>query len=335
MKWLVLGGTKFLGRAFVEEALAAGHEVTLFNRGKTGPDLFPGVETITGDRTNVEDLAKLAGRKWDAVLDPSGYVPRIVRMSAEQLKDSADYYVYVSSISAYRDHSNPKQDESYPVGTIEDTTIEEITGESYGPLKALSEQAVEEVFPGKSLHVRAGLIIGPYDPTDRFTYWPARIQKGGEFVAPEGPDQRMQFIDARDIAQWVLRMAEKRKGGVYNVTGEPKQLNEIFDTITSVTGTNATPVYVDAAFLEAKEVQPWQEMTMWIPASDEKFRGMNDTSVEKAKADGLTTRPLKDTVRDLLAWHNTRDLSTPSAFGLPADKEQSVLEAWRSRENAE
>lgn len=334
MKWLVLGGTKFLGRTFVEEALAAGHELTLFNRGKTEPGLFPDVEKITGDRTNPDDLAKLAGRRWDAVFDPSGYFPRVVRMSAEQVKDSADFYVFISTISVYKDHSTAGADESYPVGTIEDETVEEVTGGSYGPLKVLCEKAVEEIFPGRALHVRAGLIVGAYDPTDRFTYWPARIQKGGEFVAPVGPDQLMQFIDARDIVRWVLRMTEARKGGVYNVTGDPKPLGEIFDAIKSVTGGDATPVYVDEKFLEEHEVQPWQELTMWIPASNEGFSHMNETGVEKAKRDGLTYRPLADTVRELLAWHNQRYLSTPPSYGLPADKERKVLEAWHTREGA-
>lgn len=334
MKWLVLGGTKFLGRTFVEEALAAGHEVTLFNRGKTEPGLFPDVEKIVGDRTNPDDLAKLAGRRWDAVFDPSGYVPRVVRMSAERLKDAVDFYVFVSTISVYKDHSTAGADESYPVATIEDESIEEVTGESYGALKVLCENAVAEIFPGRALHVRAGLIVGAYDPTDRFTYWPARIQKGGEFVAPLGPDQLMQFIDARDIVRWVLRMAEGRKGGIYNVTGDPKPLGEIFDTIKSVAGSDATPVYIDEKFLVDHEVQPWQELTMWIPASNEAFSHMNETGVEKARRAGLTFRPLADTVRELLAWHNQRDLTTPPGYGLPAEKEQKVLEAWRAREGA-
>lgn len=330
MKWLVLGGTKFLGRAFVEEALAAGHELTLFNRGMTGPSLFPNVETITGDRTKPEDLAKLAGRTWDAVFDPSGYLPRIVKMSAEQLKDSVSYYVFVSSISAYKDHSTANQDETYPVAVADDPTSEDIAA-NYGALKAVCEATVEAVFPGRALHVRAGLIIGPYDPTDRFTYWPARIQKGGEFLAPVGPDEIFQFIDARDICQWVLKMAEKGKGGVYNVTGDPMPIGEVFAISKQVSGSDATPIYVDEAFLAEHEVQPWQELTMWIPPSNEGFAHMNETSIEKAKADGLTFRPLADTVRDLLAWHATRDLSQPSAFGLSAEKEKKVLTAWHSR----
>ena len=331
MRWLVLGGTKFLGRAFVEEALVAGHDVTLFNRGKTGPELFPQVEKLIGDRTNPDDLAKLAGRKWDAVFDPSAYFPRIVQMSAEQLKGSTDFYVYVSSISAYRDHSTPKQDETSPVGTIEDPTIEEISGGSYGPLKALCERAVEQVFPGRALHVRAGLIIGPYDPTDRFTYWPVRIQRGGAFVAPEGDDIYFQFIDARDIAQWVLKMATDKTGGVFNVTGEPTRFGDVVAACLAVTGSSAMPVYMDTAFLEAHEVQPWQELTMWIPASNPPYAFMNDTSVAKAVSHGLTCRPLTETVRDLLKWHSTRELTQPPAFGLAPEKEQTVLEAWQSR----
>lgn len=332
MKWLVMGGTRFVGRTFVEEALAAGHEVTLFNRGISAPDLFPQVEKITGDRADANDLAKLSGRRWDAVFDPGGYVPRIVRMSALQLKDCVDFYVLVSTVSVYRDYSTVGIDESYPVGTLEDETIEEVTGGAYGPLKALCEQTVEEIFPGRALHIRAGLIIGPYDPTDRFTYWPARIQKGGEFIAPLGPDQRMQFIDARDIVRWALRLAQVRQGGVYNVTGDPLPIGEVFDTIISVTGASATPVYVDEKFLEQQQIEPWQELTMWIPASNQAFAHMNEIDIEKAKRAGLTLTPLRATVRNLLAWHNQRDLSQPPAYGLSTDKEQKALEAWYNQE---
>lgn len=335
MKWLVLGGTRFLGRTFVERALAAGHEVTLFNRGKTGPELFPEVETITGDRTSADDLAKLAGRRWDAVFDPSGYVPRVVRMSADALASSANYYVFVSSISVYRDHSTAGADETYPLATLEDTSVEEITGETYGALKALCEQTVQEVFPDKSLIVRAGLIVGPYDPTNRFTYWATRVQKGGEFIAPEGPQTLMQIIDASDIADWVLRMAESGRAGIYNVTGDPITVGSLIETVRSVTGADATPVYMDAEFLAAQNVEPWQELPLWIPATNEQFAHMNETGVDKAKHDGLTTRPLADTVRDLLEWENAQTNTEPSRHGLAEDKERSVLQAWHARDGQE
>lgn len=331
MKWLVLGGTKFLGRTFVEEALAAGHEVTLFNRGKTGPTLFPDVETITGDRTNPDDLAKLAGRQWDAVFDPSAYVPRIVEMSAKQLAGAVGHYVFVSSISVYKDHATPQIAEDYPVGVIDNPETEEITGESYGPLKALCEQRVEAIFPNRALMVRAGLIVGPYDPTDRFTYWPTRIVKGGPFVAPVGPSQGMQFIDARDIAQWVLAMVAAGKAGTYNVTGDSTTMGEVFACAKAVSGSDAQPVYMDAGFLTENGAIPWQEIPLWIPAEDEHFRHMHEASIAKAKADGLTFRPLETTIRDLLAWDATRDHTQPPAFGLPAEKEQMLLETWRLR----
>ena len=221
MKLLILGGTKFLGRHLVEEALARGHEVTLFNRGQLNPELFPEVEKLRGDRDG--GLEALRGRRWDAVVDTSGFSPRVVRDSARLLADSVEHYTFVSSQSAYRDTSVPGVDENYPVGTITDERLREAEAlkqseltaapffwEIYGALKALCERAAEEEMPGRVLNVRAGLIVGPHDFSDRFTYWPRRVSEGGEVLAPGDPGRQVQFIDVRDLAAWILDMAEAR-----------------------------------------------------------------------------------------------------------------------------
>src|SRR5579872_4273010 len=217
MKLLILGGTVFLGRHIVEAALARGHEVTLFNRGQHNPDLFPEVEKLRGDRNG--DLAALQGRQWDAAIDTSGFVPRVVRASAEALANAVKHYTFISSISVYADFTKLGIDESSPVAKLVDESVEEVTGETYGGLKALCEQAAEEALPGKVLIVRPGLIVGPDDQTDRFTYWPYRVAQGGEMLAPGRPAHQEQFIDVRDLAQWIVRMVEAGKTGVYNATG--------------------------------------------------------------------------------------------------------------------
>lgn len=332
MKWLVIGGTRFLGRAFVERAIDGGHDVTLFNRGVSGPDVFPDLETITGDRTNPDDLAKLAGRQWDAVFDPSGYLPGVVRQSVDALRGSVGHYTFISSISAYRDFSQPGLDETYPVGVLDDPSVTEVTGETYGPLKAPCEQVVAEGFTGRSLNVRAGLIIGPYDPTDRFTYWATRIQRGGDFLAPESPAYQVQAIDVRDIADWALRMAQAGTAGTFNVTSEHMPFGAVVEAIQQATGSSAMPVYVDAQFLIDNDVQMWMELPLWIPESEAGFAHMSNVSVKRAFDAGLRTRPLVDTVRDLLAWTATRPVDYAPKAGLAADKEARILDLWRVRQ---
>jgi nucleoside-diphosphate-sugar epimerase len=206
MRLLILGGTAFLGRALVDDALGRGHELTLFNRGKTNPELYPEVERLQGDRDG--DLTVLQGKTWDAVIDTSGYVPRVVGQSAELLADAVGHYTFISSISAYADFSQPGADENAAVGKLEDESVEEIDGDTYGPLKVLCEEVVEKRLPGRTLIIRPGLIIGPHDPTDRFTYWPCRVERGGEVLAPGKPEKSVQFIDARDLAAWNLDMVE-------------------------------------------------------------------------------------------------------------------------------
>lgn len=333
MKILILGGTVFLGRHFIDSALAAGHEITMFNRGKSNPDLYPELEKIVGDRDG--GLEVLKGRRWDVVVDPSGYVPRLVGASARMLADAVDYYIFISTISVYSDFSTPNMDESGPLGTMEDETREEVM-QFYGPLKVLCEKAAEEAMPGRVLHVRAGLIVGPHDPTDRFTYWPVRIQKGGEVLAPVGPHYATQFIHASDIADWSLKMAEKRKGGIYNVTGTVVPLGELLETSRQVSGSDATIHYADEAFLTENEVGPWMEMPLWMP---EAMAGMLQVNVDKALSDGLTFRPLEQTIRETLEWNATRPAERPLTAsgeprpktGLDPQKEARLIDALKAR----
>jgi 2'-hydroxyisoflavone reductase len=338
MKLLILGGTIFLGRYLVEAALARGHQITLFNRGQHNSELYPNVEKLRGDRDGGLDV--LRGRRWDAVVDTSGYLPRLVRASAELLTDAVEHYTFISSISVYPHFRSVGLDESAPVGTLEDPTVEEITGESYGPLKALSEQAVEQALPGRTLVIRPGLIVGPYDYSDRFTYWVRRVAQGGELLAPAHPDWHTQIIDVRDLAEWTLRMVERQQTGVYNATGPDYDLTfgQLLDTCRTVSGSDARFTWVSEAFLLEKEVTPWSELPLWIPQSDPDMLGFSDVNCAKAIRAGLTFRELHMTVRDTLEWDATRsdDADTPARAlqpraGLKPEREVELLRAWHNR----
>lgn len=329
MKLLIIGGTKFLGRHLTEAALQAGHEITLFNRGKTNADLFPDVEHLRGDRDTAEGLAALAGRRWDAVVDTCGYFPRQVRDSATALADAVEHYTFISSISVYTEDIPAQADESGSLRTLADETVEEITGETYGGLKVLCEQAAEKAMPNRVLQVRSGLIVGPHDPTDRFTYWPVRVAQGGEVLAPDSPQARMQIIDARDQAEWIIRMAQQRKTGIYNLTGPAHNLTlgEVLETCKQVSGSDASFSWVSEAFLSEKEVAPWSDLPCWIPEAANNLQKMD---IGKALADGLLCRPLADTIRDTLVWHRTRP-DEPLKAGISREREAEVLAAWNSR----
>jgi 2'-hydroxyisoflavone reductase len=327
MHILILGGTRFLGRHLVEAARAAGHEVTLFNRGKSNPDLFPQVETLSGDRR--ESLDALKGRRWDACIDTCGYIPREVRMSAEALRDSVGHYTFISTISVYTDALKPGDDESGLLGTLEDPTVEEVTGETYGPLKVLCEQAAESNLPGRVLTVRSGLIVGPHDPTDRFTYWVARAVEGGAMLGPGNPEQTLQFIDGRDQAAWIIRMTEANTTGIFNVSGpaSPLTMRETLETCVQVAGAGAALTWVEEAFLLEQGLQPWAELPLWIPDGSNAALNIH---LGKAQAAGLVCRPLVETVRDTLAWHQTRADGFKRA--LAAEREAEVLAAWGARD---
>jgi len=329
MRLLVLGGTVFLGRHLVDAALARGHGVTLFNRGQHDPDLFPDVERLRGDRG--DNLDVLRGRRWDAVVDTCGYVPRVVRASAEFLADAVSHYTFVSSLSVYAATRQPGTDEAAPVSRLQDETIEEITGETYGPLKALCEQAAERAIPGRVLNVRPGLIVGPHDPTDRFTYWPARVARGGDVLAPGRPDRQIQFIDVRDLAEWMIRAVEQNLTGVYNADGPDDHLSmgTLLETSKAVSGSNAHFVWVEDQFLIDSGVQPWSEVPLWIPESDPDAAGFFAFDCRKAIAAGLTFRPLEETVRATLEWAATRSTEHEWRAGLKPDREKELLEAWR------
>jgi 2'-hydroxyisoflavone reductase len=344
MKLLVLGGTKFLGRHLVELALARGHEVTIFNRGRLNPELFPEAERLRGDRDG--GLDALQGRRWDAVVDTSGFSPRVVRDSARLLADASEHYTFVSSVSVYRDTSVPGVDEGHPVGAITDEELREAEalpqseltvapffGERYGPLKALCERAAEDAMPGRVLGVRAGLIVGPHDYSDRFTYWPRRVSEGGDVLAPGDPERAVQFIDVRDLAAWLLSSAERRRTGTFNATGPDYRLTfgRFLEECRAATGSGARFVWADEKFLLEAGVQPWMELPLWLDSADEVNRYFQEVSVEKAVAAGLSFRPLAETVRDTLAWDLTRPADAERRAGLARGREREVLAAWQAR----
>lgn len=333
MRILVLGGTVFLGRHLTAAALARGHEVTLFNRGQSHPELYPEVEQLHGDRDG--GLGSLAGRRWDAVIDTSGYLPRVVRESAAQLADSVGSYTFISSKSVYADMSRPGVDETAPVATLpEGASLEEMTGETYGPLKALCEREVEAALPGRALIIRPGLIVGPYDPTDRFTYWPHRMAIGGEALAPEPRDKLVQFIDARDLAEWIVRMVERGATGVYNANGRPGALTmtALLDACVRAADSQTTLTWVAEPFLLEQGVGAWIDLPLWIPTSETEMAGFLEGSVTRALAAGLTLRPLDETIGDTLAWDATRPQDAPRKAGLTAEREVELLAAWHSHD---
>ena len=327
MQLLIIGGTRFLGRALVDEARAAGHTVTLFNRGRSNPELYPDVEQIHGDRDG--GLEALAGRRWDAVIDTCGYVPRVVGAAAGFLAGAVEHYTFISSLSVYADPLPSGADEAAPLATITDETVEEITGETYGALKALCERAATEGMGGRALLVRSGLIVGPHDGSDRFNYWPARVARGGEVLAPESPDYGTQFIDVRDLAQWTLRATEHRLTGPYNVTGpeRPLPLGRLLDAARDISSSDARFTWVDEPFLIAQGVAPFIEMPLWVPAEAE---GFNNFAIDRALAAGLTFRPVEETIRDTLAWLATRPADHEWRAGLSAEREAELLRLWHA-----
>ncbi|MCA9912355.1 MAG: SDR family oxidoreductase, partial [Anaerolineae bacterium] len=265
MKLLILGGTQFVGRAIAEAALANGHSLTLFHRGKTNPDLFPQAEHILADRD--DNIAALGDRTWDAVIDVSGYIPRHVKDAAQYLADRVQRYVFISTISVYEDSEEIGRDEDAALIELQDKTTEEVTGETYGGLKVLCEREAENAMPGRVLTIRPGLIVGPHDHTNRFTYWPVRIREGGRMLAPGDGNTPTQFIDVRDLAAWIMRMVEQKATGIYNATGPDYRLTfaKLFETCREVSGADVELVWVDDASLLENGVQPFADLPFWIP----------------------------------------------------------------------
>ena len=327
MKLLMLGGTAFLGRHLVEAAMGRDHEVTLFNRGRTNARLFPDVERLTGDRDG--GLEPLRGRRWDAVVDTSGYVPRVVRQTAELLRDSGGY-VFVSSGSVYSLRSQDRS-ENGPLDRMDDPSSEDVQAH-YGPLKALCEEVVIDTFRERALVVRSGLIVGPFDPTGRFTYWALRVARSAEVLGPGTAERHVQFIDARDQAAWILDMAEAGRGGTFNVAGPARPF-----TFAELLSRCPGPVtWVPDHFLLDEGVQPYTEMPLWLPAS----LGNLDMPIERALTAGLRHRDVDETLRDTRVWARSLDgavgqidaggrVRRPAA--MTPEREAALLERWRAR----
>jgi 2'-hydroxyisoflavone reductase len=328
MRLLIIGGTRFVGRHLVEAALARGHEITLFHRGQTNADLFPQVEHLLGDRDS--NLTPLRNRVWDAAIDTCGYVPRVVRQSANLLANSIGHYTFISSISVYAEDAPAGMDEAAPVATIADETREDITDESYGALKVLCEQVVQQVYADRALVVRPGLIVGPHDYSDRFTYWVHRIAQGGEVLAPGNPDQAVQFIDVRDLDEWIVRAVEAGLNGIFNATGPGRRLSmqQFLEACITASHAKAQFTWVSEEFLREAKVEPWSDLPVWVESKDAHLNTVNN---DRAIDAGLTYRPLTATINDTLTWVNTRPIDYAWRAGLRRERERDLLAAWHRR----
>lgn len=382
LRILILGGTGFLGPAVVDAAKARGHSLTLFNRGRTEKriGIIDGVEklygnrdpklhSVDGDDTSPLGLAQIeekikAGEKWDAVVDTSGYVPRIVKASAELLAKASSHYVFISTISVYAGNDTPNSDETARTGSIADPTVESMgaQSENYGPLKALCEQAAEAAMPGKVLNVRPGFIVGPGDPTDRFTYWPVRVSKGGDVLAPNAPVDPVQFIDVRDLAEWIVRCIENRTVGVMNATGphsgDPATaftIGKLLDACKTASKSDAKFTWIPLEFIEKQGIIPGADFPIWVPATGP-TAGFHRVNIDRAIKAGLTFRSAEVTCRDTLTWwpkeverrarvgkqlvedatkagRPAPNLPDPNNLraGLNAQRESTALAAWKAQ----
>jgi len=325
MKVLILGGKKFLGIALVEALLQAGHTPTLFNRGLTNPDLFPKITNLIGNRDG--DLSALKRRKWDAVIDTSGNLPRITRKSAQALSGKCNCYVFISTVSVYRDFRTLDMDETFPLAHLENPDDEDQTGQAYGALKALCEYEIQQAFDGKVLVIRPGLIVGPNDPTDRFSYWPWRVSLGGQVLVPSPPSANLQFIDVRDLAEFIVNSIEAEAEGVYNVTGprRPATFGSLLVSCREASLSDAKFVWADEVFLLKEGVMPWKDLPLWVPSTDPAYSGFYNININKALKDGLNFRPLSQTVYETLAWIKTRPKTTRLKVGMDIATETQLL----------
>jgi 2'-hydroxyisoflavone reductase len=340
---LVLGGTRFLGPAVVEAALARGFEVTLFNRGQSNPDLFPELESLRGDR-DTGDLSALEGRSWDVVVDTSCYLPSHALQMAELLGDGVGHYVVVSTASVYEHGSEPVQTEESPVVEVEPAEVDKVTriaealrvegGRLYGPLKALCEVVLEETLPGRVTSLRPGVIAGRDDPSDRLPYWVARIAQGGEVLAPDAPDLGIQFTDVRDLGAFCVDFGAERKAGVFNAAGFDGKvtLQELLHGCKIVLGSNCSFTWVDEEFLLQRQVRPFAELPFWLPAPYARH-----FANEKGLAAGMRFRPIGETILEVADWHfSTRgDDHEWRVYGMRPDREQALLEEWHAAASAE
>jgi 2'-hydroxyisoflavone reductase len=326
---LILGGTGFIGPHLTEEAQRRGWKVTHFNRGKRATGGVPGVETLIGDRTG--KLEALRGRNWDAVIDDTGYIPKYVKMSAELLAPSVRYCLYISSISAYAGFATPN-DEHSPLGKLADPDIEKITDDTYGPMKALCEQYSAAAFKDRISIVRPGYIVGPLDPTDRFTYWPVRVARGGEMLAPGTPGDPIQVIDVRDLAAFMMTLVEARTNGIFNAVTPPGActmggLITASQHASPKAGTKVT--WVNEDFIAAHSKPEELNLPIWAPMKGE-YAGASLTSINTSRKAGLRSRDLEVTVGDTLAWFQSLPEERRSKLrsGLDPVREADALQAW-------
>jgi 2'-hydroxyisoflavone reductase len=337
MKLLILGGTRFLGRHLAEQALQGGHSVTLLHRGRSGPELFPEAQHLLADRDG--DLQVLTGGHWDAAIDTSAYVPRQVRALGPVLSPRVDHYQLVSSISAYASFDHGGSDEAAPTATLDDPATEAISGATYGGLKALCEQAAQALFGSRCLINRPGLLVGPHDPTGRFTWWVQRLQRGGTVLAPGDPATPVQFIDARDTAAWMLLQAERATTGIFNLTGpvpsQPLTMGAFLDSARATLNPGATLQWVGEQYLLDAGVAPWSDLPVWLPQAQS---GLHRTPLARAVATGLQTRPLAHTLMDTatraamqMAAKAPEGGPARPAVGLAADREAALLAGWAAR----
>lgn len=335
MNILILGGTRFLGRHLVEVCEKRGHTVTLFNRGKSGNTVFPNVETIVGDRLKDTDLLK--GRTWDCVIDTCGYTPNDVTLTAEALKDTVQNYIYISSISVYENPDNE------PIGFTEDIPLNQITDEQldkvnklkrgegssaatfmelYGPLKAASEKAVQEVMDGKSLILRPGLLVGPYDYTERFSYWLKRVEKGGVMLAPP-KDRPIRFVDTKDFSTWIITIAENNTHGVYHVGGKPEvTFGELIETAIEYSKSDVQVVWADEEFLQKENVQPWGDLPIWLPKGMDGLFYMSDNHAVEM---GMKYSPVKETIEKTYQWIHEGKENIVMKTALSSEREAELI----------
>ncbi len=339
MKILIIGGTKFLGHHLTKESLSKGHQVTLFNRGVSNPELFPEAVKLRGDRE--KDLKILENRQWDAVIDTCGYLPNVVKKSAELLTNNVSHYTFISSISVYTQFYSSKTSENSPVCKITEDELFQAAKiptdgglnptmyDSFYPgLKASCEKTVEELFPGKTFIPRPGLIVGPYDYEGRFEYWCKRISEGGDVLCPDQLDRRkIKFIDCRDLTKWIVSMIESKETGIYNTTGpeENLTLKMFFDECKRVSGGDAKFIEASDEFLIKSRINSWRDFPYWIPMNDENFKGVFDVKNDKAILKGLTFRPISETIKDTISWLASKKYSSETKVGLARTQELKLI----------
>lgn len=324
LKVLILGGTVFLGPYLVKDLLDNGHQVTLFNRGTHTIQEIEGVKNLKGDRDG--DLSALFEKEWDAVIDTSCHRPRQAMKAAEVLRGHVSHYTFISTIGVYDNFDQAGIDEIYPLSLLENEYEEEITEKNYGALKAAAEKIIESSFKGKSLIIRPGLIVGPGDPTDRFTYWPLRVKEGGNIIAPATPEREVQFIDVRDLSRWIVELVEKKQTGIFNATGRPIAFEQVLQECKEATNSDARIEWLSEDYLSQHQVQDWSELPLWL-STKRNMPGFFLVNSERAKKAGLTLRPLRETVHDIIIANAGRDSSTLKA-GIDKNKENHLLSLW-------